>query len=136
MCGGALAISFASACGGSGETSSADDARLVGERLIGRWMLVRYRPDEALEASLSSLLMAQLGTMTLELDGQNLRASGLGVNALRSYRVVRATGDQFQLLVSDPDGVTYEVVGRLEGPEIVFRSLTSPWRGQGRLRRL
>jgi hypothetical protein len=124
------------ACGGKRGSNSADDVSSVNQDLLGRWVLVRFQPEQALEPMLANLLNAQLGVLTLEFNGQLMKAHGVGLNTERAYQVVEAKGPQFRLVLRDPDGVTYDVAAVFQGAEIEFISQTSPWRGRGRLRRL
>ncbi len=124
------------ACGHKQEASSADMVSSANRELVGRWVLIRYQPEEALEPMLANLLNAQIGVLTLEFNGQTMKAQGMGITTERAYQVIEATGTQFRLVLRDPDGVTYNVAGAFQGSELEFVSQTSPWRGRGRLRRL
>jgi hypothetical protein len=124
------------ACGRKQGASSADMVSSAHRELVGRWVLIRYQPEEALEPMLANLLNAQIGVMTLEFNGQTMKANGMGITTERAYQVIEATGTQFRLVLRDPDGVTYNVAAAFQGSELEFVSQTSPWRGRGRLRRL
>jgi hypothetical protein len=136
VCQFGLLAASAIGCGSKQGASSADTVSSARQQLLGRWVLIRYQPDEALELMLTNFLNAQIGVLTLEFTGQIMKAHGVGITTQRAYQVVEAAGNQFRLVLSDPDGVTYNVAGAFQGPEIEFVSQTSPWRGRGRLRRL
>ncbi len=136
LCQFGLLAASAVGCGSKQSASSADTVSSAQQQLLGRWVLIRYQPDEALELMLANLLNAQIGVLTLEFTGQVMKAQGVGISTQRAYQVVEAAGNQFRLVLSDPDGVTYNIAGAFQGPELEFISQTSPWRGRGRLRRL
>jgi hypothetical protein len=123
-------------CGSKQGASTADMVNSANQQLVGRWVLIRYQPEEALEPMLANLLNAQIGVLTLQFDGQTMTARGMGISTQRAYQLIEATGQQFRLVLRDPDGVTYDVAGAFQGSELEFVSQTSPWRGRGRLRRL
>lgn len=133
----ALLSLCAASCGGSGSEATSPQAAVahVADRLRGSWVLVEFHPEEQLEPMLASLLGVQMGRLTLTLDGANLTAQGVGVSAHRTYTIDTASGEQFNATLVDDMGVKYGLVGGFQGPDLVFTSLTSPWRGSGRLRR-
>lgn len=137
--GAALRLSFMfsvalSACGGGGGAESAESAAArAGERLQGQWVLVDFRPEQPLEPVLSTLLAAQLGNLTITLDGQTLRAQGIGITAERTYAIREAEGDHFTADVVEAGHIAYEVRGRFAASELPFVSHTTPWRGTGKL---
>jgi hypothetical protein len=126
----------APACGGSGSGAASPQVAVarVSERLRGAWVLVEFHPEERLEPMLSSLLAVQMGHLTATLDGANMSIQGVGVAAQRRYTVDTASGEQFTATIVDDMGAKYGLVGGFQGPELVFTSQTSPWRGSGRLR--
>lgn len=128
-------------CGGAGTGATGPDAAAVararaGDRLQGRWVLVDFRPEQPLEPMFASLLAAQMGAMTLDITGQQLKATGLGIQADRSFQVTSTNEEQVTLAIYDHNRLDYEISGTFVGPEFQFVALTSPWRGQGRLRRV
>jgi hypothetical protein len=132
-----LGAIFSIACGGTRGAAS-DAARQIAEanqRLIGTWTLVDFRPDLPLEPMLAQLLSMQLGRLTAELDGGRLVATGLGVQAVRTYRIDEASMDRFKMTLFDETGVAYETWGNFQGDVIRFESTTPPWRGTGTLKR-
>jgi hypothetical protein len=136
----ALAIAAsvsATACGGGNRGSSAsaaeaDRARAV-DRLQGRWVLVEFRPEQPLEPMLAGLLSAQLGTLTITFQGNAADIQGVGIAARRTFQVVEAAGDGAKIVLRDPDGTSYDVLGTLQGNAVAFQALTAPWRGTGSL---
>jgi hypothetical protein len=133
---GILALG-AAACGGSGAQPVSPQVAVAraSDRLRGTWVLVEFHPEEQLEPVLASLLSVQMGHLTVGLDGGNASIQGVGVSAQRTYTIDTAGGDQFTATIVDPVGAKYGLVGGFQGPELVFTSQTSPWRGSGRLRR-
>lgn len=131
----ALFAGALAACGGASAESPEAAVAHAGDRIRGTWVLADFRPEEQLEPVLSALLSAQLGHLTVALDGANATVQGIGVSALRKYTIDTASGDQFTATIIDPAGLKYGVVGGFQGPDLVFTSQTSPWRGSGRLRR-
>lgn len=131
----ALFARGAVACGGASAESPGAAVAHAGDRLRGTWVLADFRPEEQLEPVLQALLSAQIGHLTVTLDGVNANVQGIGVSAARTYTVDTASGDQFTATLVDPAGLKYGVVGGFQGPDLVFTSETSPWRGSGRLRR-
>lgn len=126
-------------CGGGGNSRPTDAAEVARSqtvaRLQGRWVLVDFRPEQPLEPMLASLLAAQLGAMTLDVSGQQLTATGLGLQAQRTVTVTQVVGDQVTLAILDQNRLDYEISGSFYGDEFQFAALTPPWRGQGRLKR-
>lgn len=98
-------------------------------------MLVEFHAEEQLEPVLASLLAVQMGHLVVTLDRGNMTIQGVGVTAQRTYTVDTASPQGFTVTILDPVGVKYGLIGGFQGPEIVFSSQTSPWRGSGRLRR-
>jgi hypothetical protein len=71
------------------------------QRIRGRWLLVDYAPELALEPVLRLLVQSQLGRLNVTFDGATLVADGPGVHVSRSYRVLEASGDQIKVDVVD-----------------------------------
>ncbi len=128
----------ATACGGS-RSGASDPARAIAsanQRLQGTWLLVDFQPEVPLEPMLGQLLGMQLNHLTAQLDGGRLVATGLGVQATRTYRIDDASMDRFKLTLFDDTGVAYESWGDFQGDVIRFESLTTPWRGRGAWKRV
>ncbi len=126
-----------SSCGGSssGASDPAAEVARANERLKGRWVLVGFRPDVALEPMLGQLLAFQIGRLTVDVDGARMFATGVGVQATRTYRIVEVDGDRLKLTLYDESGVPYDVRGELSGDLFRFEARTSPWNGSGVLQR-
>jgi hypothetical protein len=128
----------ATACGGGGarpsstSASQADRARAA-EHLQGRWVLVEFRPEQPLEPMLAGLLAAQLGKLAITFQGNVADIQGVGIAARRSFEVTEAAGDGAKIVLRDPDGTSYDVLGSFQGNAVAFTALTAPWRGTGRL---
>lgn len=105
-------------------------------RLRGTWVLQSYNPATPLEPMLAALLGFQLGQMVVTFDGQRAVATSPGVHTERTYRVLQAQGDQFQIALMDEQGVSYQAAGLFMGEnDVRFQSYTAPWKGNGALRR-
>lgn len=131
---------IAPACGG-GQGSASDPSRQIAaanQRLLGTWMLVDFQPDVPLEPMLAQLLSMQRGHLTAQLDGGRLVATGMGVQATRTYRIDEASGmgDRFKMTLFDETGVSYDAWGDFQGDVIRFQSVTPPWQGSGTLKRV
>jgi hypothetical protein len=107
----------------------------AGRRLLGTWVLVSFQPEDRLEPMFASLLAAQMGAMTVQFDGQQMAATGVGVATTRRYRVTQAGGDGLTVVTYDDQGIPYDAAGQFRGNELWFASLTAPWRGRGVMRR-
>jgi len=131
-----VAVATVAGCGGAGASgaSAADaDRARAADRLQGRWVLVEFRPEQPLEPMLAGLLAAQLGALTLTFQGGSADVQGVGIAARRTFRVTEAAGDGARIVLSDPDGTSYDVLGTFQGNAVAFTALTAPWRGTGRL---
>lgn len=105
-------------------------------RIRGTWVLQSYNPATPLEPMLAALLGFQIGQMVVTFDGQKAVARSPGVNTVRTYRVLGAQGDQFQIALFDEQGVSYQAAGLFTDNDTVrFQSYTAPWKGNGSLRR-
>jgi hypothetical protein len=122
------------ACGG--RQSQADAVVEANRRLDGVWVLRNFTPSETLEAPLQSLLAVQFNTLTVRFDGQNLYATGPGVNVTRRYQITEAAADQISLMVYEQTGVWYRISGQFQGNQLSFIGYDSPWRGRGVLERM
>src|SRR5690349_9779045 len=109
-------------CGGS-QGSASDPARAIAaanQRLVGSWVLVDFQPEVPLEPMLAQLLSMQMGKLTVNLDGGRVVATGLGVQATRTYRIDEASMDRFKLTMFDETGVAYEAWGDFQGDVVRF----------------
>lgn len=105
-------------------------------RIRGTWVLSAYTPETPLEPVLAAMLGFQVGSMQITFDGQRASTNSGGVQATRTYKVIGAQGDQFQIALSDDSGVVYQAAGVfMSDNEIRFRSYTMPWKGSGSLKR-
>jgi hypothetical protein len=132
----ALLLALVPACASQGH---ADDPRARAEatnqHLNGQWTLVEFQPEIGLEPMLAQLLSAQIGRLAVQFDGSRMTATGVGVQAVRTYRIDDASADGFSMTLFDQIGVTYSAQGTFDGNLVRFQSLTSPWNGHGVLRR-
>jgi hypothetical protein len=129
----------AAACGGGqGASDPSRQIAAANQRLLGTWMLVDFQPEVPLEPMLAQLLSMQMGHLTAQLDGGRIVATGMGVQATRTYRIDEASGmgDRFKMTLYDETGVSYDAWGDLQGDVIQFQSLTPPWQGSGTLKRV
>jgi hypothetical protein len=133
-----LAAALLVSCAGShgGADDPARQIAAVNQRLLGTWLLVDFQPEVPLEPMLAQLLSMQMGRLTAQLDGGRLVATGLGVQATRTYRIDEASMDRFKLTLFDDTGVAYESWGDFQGDVLRFESLTTPWRGRGSMKRV
>jgi hypothetical protein len=123
----------------SSQANASDPARAIAsanQRLQGTWLLVDFQPEVPLEPMLAQLLSMQIGHLTAQLDGGRMVATGLGVQATRTYRIDDASMDRFKLTLFDDTGVAYESWGDFQNDVVRFESLTTPWRGQGAWKRV
>ena len=105
-------------------------------RLRGAWLLQSFTPDAPLEPMLAAMLAAQFGRMVVQLDGKNAVADSGRLHIERTYRITDGQGDQFQLVLIDDQGVSYDAAGLFVGnDEVRFRSTTTRWKGVGTFRR-
>ena len=126
------------ACGG-GQGSASDPSRQIAaanQRLLGTWVLVDFQPEVPLEPMLGQLLSMQIGHLTAQLDGGRVVATGMGVQATRTYRIDEASGDRFKVTLFDETGVSYQAWGDFQGDVLRFEALTPPWQGHGSLKRV
>ena len=133
-----VAALHSAACAGS-RNGADDPARAIAatnQRLQGTWLLVDFQPEVPLEPMLAQLLSMQVGRLTAQLDGGRLVATGLGVQATRTYRIDDASMDRFKLTLFDDTGVAYESWGDFQGDVVRFESLTIPWQGHGSWKRV
>jgi len=136
---GISSLAFAAGC--PRETSPPRDARAeavatTGERLQGRWVLVIFQPELALEPTMQMLLNAQIGTFVAEFRGSHVSARGPGVQVERTYRVQEAYGDHFKATVYDAYGVGVDSSNDFSGDLLIANVITSPWNGRAVFRRV
>jgi hypothetical protein len=106
------------------------------QRLTGSWLLMSFTPREPLEPMLAGLLAAQFGSLVVDFDGRELRATGIGISATRRYEITHAEASRFSLRSYDDKGLAYDAVGEFRtNDEVWFDSRTVPWHGTGVLRR-
>lgn len=135
-----LALSLApAACGASRQQphdAAAANRAAANQRLVGTWLLTSFQPEQPLEMMLNLLLQAQIGTLKVRFDGQQMIVDGAGVQTTRRYTITQAYQDQLALTSYDAEGIGYNVRGAFNGNVIEFESLSSPWRGHGTLQRV
>jgi hypothetical protein len=131
-------VALLAGCGGS-QTASRDATKerieAASARLQGTWTLVQFQPELALEPMLAQLLAIQIGRLTVRFAGNQAFITGVGVNTQRTYRIDNAEFDWLRLTLIEDSGASYQSFGQFAGNDLNFRSDTSPWRGQGMLRR-
>lgn len=133
-----LTLSPALGCGPRATGQKVADGADPGEAsefLKGSWVLQEFRPEDAFEPMLRSLVEAQFGTLVVTFDGTTLTAQGPGIATTRSYEVVQSLFGRVDIVIFGDDGTTYEMVGQFIGDDLQFESRTQPWRGKGRLGR-
>jgi hypothetical protein len=135
-----LAVCLTLPCGCGGSRSPAQDAAgqnvaLANQRLQGSWTLMRFTSDVPLEPMLQNLLTAQFGRLSVRFDGTRAFVSGVGLQTERAYRVERAEADWVSLIILEQSGASYRCQGTFQADELRFRSQTSPWQGEGILKR-
>lgn len=116
--------------GGQGPTdASSADNRRAEERLQGHWRIVDFKPETALDPSMSSMLAFYQSNLVLEIRGGRMRALTSGLHFDRRYEVREALGQHFQLVVYDDAGVAQTNYCELL-PDGSLRAKTqTPWRG-------
>jgi len=124
-------------CGGT--QSSANDAKVAmgnaDQRLQGSWVLVDFQPNVALEPMLAQLLSMQLGHLTVGFNRGQMVATGMAVQARRTYTITSATMNDFTATLYDDAGVAYDARCSFDGDRLLFEALTPPWTGRGTLQR-
>jgi hypothetical protein len=125
---------------GSSSAPPPDTARQAiadaGSRLQGNWTLVEFQPAQPLEPMLAQLLNAQMNQLVVTFQAGSMHVEGPGVSADRGFALTSAAADGFSATITDPTNVAYQVNGAFQGQDVGFTSLTDPWRGQGKLRRV
>jgi hypothetical protein len=136
---GALGVLGSGCKDGPAESPADFKARAVAAvdaRLRGAWVLQTFKPETQLEPILVPMLEFQFGQLVVKLDGQHLVADSPGLHVERTYRILDAQGDQFELVLFDEQGVSYPGTALfVDDNDIRFRSNTTRWKGEGMLRR-
>jgi hypothetical protein len=125
-------LAFTAGCGPK-SAASADSVASATQRLQGTWKVAAFTPESTLEPPLQGLLNAQLGTLAITFQGDSFSAAGPGINFTGNFKIWSATFYDLSGSVYDQTGVAYRVSGQFEGPDFLFRSYDSPWKGQGKL---
>jgi hypothetical protein len=128
------------ACGGAREAgprdASQETAASAGQRLAGKWLLVRYDPAVRLGAVVAAFVQSQIGQMVVTIDGDVLTAQGPGVNVTRRIKIGAAYGDHFDAQIVESSGVGYDTSDEFQGKELIVGALALPWRGKALLQRV
>lgn len=136
----AMGLALACAAGSLAACASSQtrvtDVQQVSQRLQGVWLLQSYRPNVALELPLQGMLMAQFGQMQVRIDGNQLVATGPGLQVTRSYQIQEVVDAAATLIVSEPTGVSVRVWIEFRDRSLTFRPLDAPWSGEGTLQRM
>jgi len=113
----------------------ADAAMNAAARLQGRWVLTSFQSATSLDPVLQLMVNEQVNRMTVDFNGQAIRAQGPGVTVNRTFKVVEAYVDHFKATIFDVYGVGTDVVGDFTGNTMLVTGLSDPWRGQAGFRR-
>jgi hypothetical protein len=106
----------------------------MNQRIGGVWRLINYIPDEELSPAL--LLSMQGDKILVRFENGTVRSLSSGLDFERRYRIDGVNGNTFTLFVEEEGGITYQVVGQLDGLGTMnFQVMTEPWRGRGVLTR-
>src|SRR6476620_7997515 len=123
----AVFLALAPACSSQGHADDpAARAAETNRHLNGPWTLVEFQPEIGLEPMLAQLLGMQIGRLAVQFDGSRMTATGVGVQAARTYRIDSASADGFSMTLFDEIGVSYAAHGTFDGNLVRFQSLTSP----------
>jgi hypothetical protein len=95
--------------------------------------LQSFAPVVPLDLPLQAVLTAEIGTLVVTFNQGQFNATGPGVNFNGRYEVRSADGDQLQLVLIDPQGVTYHFSAQFAGNLLHFESADKPWAGYGAL---
>lgn len=128
-------VGLSVSCASEPPAKSVDSITSATQRLQGAWRVVSFTPEAALDAPLQSLLQAELGAMSIAFEGDRYTATGPAIQRSGQFKIWSATFDMLTGTLYDPSGTAYRITGQFQGPDFVFRSLDTPWRGQGRLSR-
>jgi len=108
----------------------AEAATTVAQRLQGRWTLVSYQPEVALEPALQLMLNTQLGQMVIEFNGTKITAQGPGLTIDRTFKIGEAYENHFKATVVDQYGVGIESSCDFTGNQLIANGMNAPWRGR------
>jgi hypothetical protein len=125
-----LAVPLAAGCG---PQSPANSVASANQRLAASWRLQSFAPVVPLDLPLQAVLAAEIGTLVVTFNQGQFSATGPGVNFNGRYEVRSADGDQLQLVLFDPQGVTYHFSAQFAGNLLHFESADKPWAGYGAL---
>jgi len=114
----------------------AESAASAAQRLQGRWLLQAFQPAAQLDFALQQLLNAQIGQLTMEVNGMNMFIRGPGVAVQRTYRIDEAYGEHLQMMVFDSYGVGFRAFGDFMGNTVVINGNEAPWIGRATLVRV
>lgn len=114
----------------------AEAAASAAQRLQGRWLLQSFQPAAQLDFALQTLLNAQIGQLTMEVNGMNMSIRGPGVAVQRTYRIDEAYSEHLQMMVFDSYGVGFRAFGDFVGNTLIINGTEAPWVGRGTLVRL
>jgi hypothetical protein len=121
--------------GCAGTQSQAASIANANQRLDASWRLQSFAPVVSLDLPLQAVLSAEIGTLVVTFNQGQFNAVGPGVNFTGHYQVQSASGDQLQLLLTDPQGVGYHFSAQFAGNLLHFESADKPWVGYGALER-
>jgi hypothetical protein len=105
------------------------------QRLQGRWVLVSFQPELALEPTMQVLLNTQIGRFVADFQGTRVRGEGPGIQVERTFRVEEAYSDHFKATLFDAYGVGMDSSNDFSGDSLIVNGVTSPWRGHAVFRR-
>jgi len=118
---------------GCATQSPANSVANANQRLAASWRLQSFAPMVPLDLPLQAVLSAEIGTLVVTFSQGQFSAVGPGVNFSGRYEVRSANGDQLQLVLMDPQGVTYHFSAQFAGNLLHFESADKPWAGYGAL---
>lgn len=114
-------------------STPATSVAVANQRLGGAWRLQSFAPVVSLDLPLQAVLGAELGALVVTFNQGQFTAVGPGVNVAGRYEVTQASGDQFSLIVYDPQQVGYHFSAQFAGNLLHFQSNDKPWVGFGAL---
>ena len=138
LLGGTLGAAGSAACSpGDRSADALEQARReVDQRLSGRWRLVSFTPETPLNPALQTLLAFQSGRLIAVFEAGRVRAEAPGITFDNAYRIQQPEGDKFQIVIIDPQGVSYVSGCQFDDKgRLLFRSWSEPWIGSGVLER-
>ena len=131
-------LSFACSSGPRKEPDNAAAAfQSLEQRLQGAWRVVSFIPETALLPALRELLAFQYDQLVVRIKKGRVRANSAGVKFDRAYRIEKPLEERFTLIISDEQGLENVCLAKFDATDqLVFQSLTDPWKGSGVLRRI